>query len=301
MKKFLKTLLIFGLLFFVLEKAFYGFLLVAPTVEVDKRLEVVLNGELNKDLVVFGSSRGARNIIASQIEDSLNLTAYNLSYPGSDIEFHEFLLKSLLKFNYHPKDVILVVDDPKELLFSEQIKFRLDRLYPLSKYRHINDELIKRGEKSILSKIFILSRINRKNFDLSERTFREIDTIFDDGSMPIASQKPGVDFSFINDVPKYEIADELDNKRDAFIRFQNLCVDNNINLHIVFPPNFYKHNNLLEKRFKEISNTKVSFYVYDTLNPIYKNENYFYDLGHLKKNGAVVFTDEIINYLKTDM
>ena len=92
--------------------------------------------------MVFGSSRGARNIIASQIEDSLSIEAYNLSYPGSDITFHEFMLRSVLKFNKKPKIVLLVIDDPARVLPDEIIKFRLDRLYPLSKYDYINEELM---------------------------------------------------------------------------------------------------------------------------------------------------------------
>lgn len=297
MKKFLKLLLIFGILFFVLEKVFYIFIFVAPSLEVDNRLENVINGELNKDLIILGSSRGARNIIASQIGDSLHISSYNLSYPGSDIEFHEFLLKSLLKFNHPPKTVLLVVDEPAELLPSKAIKFRLDRLYPLSKYSYINDELIRRGEKSILSNVFALARINKNNFDIRKRRFTKLDSIFEDGSMPVSFQKKDADFVYPDNY-KYNSADELDYKLEAFAKFQELCISNNIDLHIVFPPNFYPLIPAFETRLKNLSNPEVSFYTYDSLNYVYKNTEYFYDVGHLQKNGAVVFTNEIIDYLK---
>ena len=115
MKKFLIQILLFSFTFFLFEKVFYVSLYVSPKLEIDKRLEYIINGNMNKDLIVLGSSRGARNIIASQIEDSLNISSYNLSYPGSDIEFHKFLLQSLIKYNEKPKIVLLVVDDNAEL------------------------------------------------------------------------------------------------------------------------------------------------------------------------------------------
>ena len=65
--------------------------------EVDNRLEKIITGKIKADILVFGSSRGARSVIASQISDSLHTSAYNLAFPGSDITFHSFLLEQLLK------------------------------------------------------------------------------------------------------------------------------------------------------------------------------------------------------------
>jgi hypothetical protein len=39
-----------------------------------------MDGKINKDIIFNGSSRGARDIIASQIERETGQTAYNLSY-----------------------------------------------------------------------------------------------------------------------------------------------------------------------------------------------------------------------------
>ena len=141
MKHFLYKILLFCLAFFVFEKLFYFVLFLAPTLENDKRLEMVINGEMNKDLIILGSSRGARSIIAGQIEDSLNISAYNLSYPGSDITFHEFMLRSLIKYNDKPRVVLLAVDDTIEFVESN-LEFRFDRLYPLAEYNYINNEII---------------------------------------------------------------------------------------------------------------------------------------------------------------
>ncbi|UPT70590.1 MAG: hypothetical protein M0D53_16190 [Flavobacterium sp. JAD_PAG50586_2] len=103
MKLFLKRLLLFSLIFFIVDKAFILVRSRCNENEYDKRLELILNGAMNKDLLIFGSSRGARGVIASQIEDSLNVKCYNLSYIKSNIEFHEFLLKVLIRHNKSPK------------------------------------------------------------------------------------------------------------------------------------------------------------------------------------------------------
>ena len=297
MKKFIIQILLFSVAFFVLEKIFYVFLYVSPDLEKDKRLENVINGNMNKNLIVLGSSRGARNIIANQIEDSLSISSYNLSYPGSNIEFHEFLLRALIKHNKNPEIILLAVDDPEELLPSKSIKFRLDRLYPLAKYDYINNEMIRRGEKTVLSKFLILARINRKNFDLRERNLSALDTLRCNGSMPISFQRKDRDFIYNDSRNNYDLDKELSVKVDAFKDLQELCVSNNIKLFIVFPPNFEDHNISFANRLNELSHPTTSFILYDTTDLTYQNRNYFYDEGHLKVNGARKFTNEIIGRL----
>ena len=99
MRLFLKHILLFAVLFFIIEKSAWFLLELAPDRQYDKRLENLINGKINKDLLVIGSSRGAGNILAGQLEKQTGLTSYNLSYQGSNIEFHDFLLSILLKHN----------------------------------------------------------------------------------------------------------------------------------------------------------------------------------------------------------
>jgi len=66
---------------------------------------------------------------------------------------------------------------------------------------------------------------------------------------------------------------------------------------MIFSPNFCAHNPSFEERLRQLACPDVSFYVYDTSNAIYRNDSYFYDGGHLQTNGAIIFTNEIINKL----
>lgn len=298
MKKFIIKVLIFLLSFFILEKIFLVFLLISPELEKDTRLQKILDGNINKDLIVLGSSRGARNIIAGQIEDSLNISSFNLSYPGADIEFQEFIFRSLLKFNEAPGIVLLVVDDPSLLLPSESLIFRLDRLYPLAKYNHINNEMISRNEKNILSKIFVLARINKRNFDIRKKHFTALDSIKVCGSMPVSFRRKDRNMEFIDRELRYDNSREVPDKVNAFNEIQRLSKLHNITLYIVYPPNYTNHNDLFEKRIRQLSSENTLHYVYDYSNEIYRDKEYFYDEGHLTINGAVIFTNEIINELK---
>lgn len=298
MASFFKTLFFFLLLFLIFDKLFYPFLLISPDLEADRRLDYIINGKMKKDLLIFGSSRGARNIIAGQIEDSIHISAYNLSYPGSNIEFHEFLLRTLIHFNEIPKFALLAVDE-EEFTPRESINFRLDRLYPLSKYDYINEELISRGQKTFLSKILVLERINKRNFDIRKKQFSALDTIISCGSMPISFQSPKWKYNFNDKLRQYDQATEQVDKIKAFEKFVNLCSENGIQLIVVFSPNFRPYNDRLENRVRELVDSKVNFYLYDTLNSIYKDSFYYFDNSHLKKNGSEIFTNEIIDYLKT--
>jgi hypothetical protein len=300
MKKFLKNILVFGLIFFLLDKIFLFFIVISPEKEADKRLELLINGKLNKEIVILGSSRGARNIIASEIEKKTGHSAYNLAYPGSDIEFHEFITRTLLKFNKPPKVILLSVDYPMAFLSDSILNFRLDRLYPLVKYNYINDELVARGEKNIImSNLFALSRMNKTNFDIRQKKFTALDTLYTDGSMPISFQKEDEDWTQTTIFTKYDSKKELEVKVKCFKKIIAMCHEKNIQLIIIQPPLFDPMDGAFKERLEQLSQNKIPFFDYNNQNPIYKNKDYFYDRTHLNRKGAMIFTDEITNYLNT--
>lgn len=298
MKKFLVTLVVFLVLFLAFDRLFLFFVYNSPSKEVDRRLEFVLDGKINKDIIILGSSKGARDIIASQLEKKTYHSAYNLSYPGSDVQFHEFLLRALIKFNSKPKMVILTVDNPIEVLPDSLITFRLDRLYPLVKFDYVNQELVDRNEKNeILSKLFVLHRITKGIFDIRQKKFTALDTLLKDGSMPISFQKENEDWNERMDNTTYPQQKESEIKLQCLQKIIAICKQNNIQLLLVSPPMFRGVNPMFKNRMLEIAGNNASFYEFDTQNPVYKDKNYFFDLNHLQRNGAVIFTTELSNYL----
>ena len=299
MKKFIVKILIFSTVFFLFDRLFYIFLDLSPKQEVDKRLDYVINGNMNKDLIIIGSSRGARDLIAKQIEDSLNISCYNLSYPGSNIDFHLFLLKCLIKHNKNPKSIILVLDEITQLVPDKNMEFRFDRLYTLSKHDYINEELIKRKEKNLLSRFLFLSRINKSNLDIRKKKFTEKDSLWICGSMPINS-KIKSNLNYKNE-RNYYLNNESDELIKDFLDFQEICTINKIQLFLVFPPNYNKINSLFKKRIIEFSKLSTKFIEYDISKFNKKSINYFYDQSHLNINGARIFTNDIIKKIKMNV
>jgi len=172
MKTFLKYVFLIALIFFILEKGFYYFIAYAPKKEYDKRLECILEGKMNKDIVVLGSSRGANDIIAKHL---------------------------------------LVLDGVFEFVGNSTLNFRNDRLLPLKKYNYVNDELIEQGEKNILSHVFCLSRIDRKDFSLRKSKPDPKNTLTPHGSIletaklkkTLVYNHQPVPYTSDNEIPEY--------------------------------------------------------------------------------------------------
>lgn len=300
MKKFLIRGILFFLLFFIVEKSAYYFSYVSPEREYDKRLESLMNGEINKELIVLGSSIGAGNIIAGQIEEQTGLSSYNLSYPGSDITFHKFILATLLEFNKKPQKIILLIDNPYEFIEVATLKYRFDRLYPLSMYNYINDELIKQNEKNEFSKLFCLARINKSNLKFGSVEIPVQNPIDASGSMPFIKRDSTVSMDFSTKVSAYSTLDELPEKLKAFEDIQRLCAEANIELIFVFSPYYRTFNDSFKNRFQKLMRSDNKIMVYDTLNPIYKNKDHYFDESHLMNHGATIFTTEITTFINNN-
>lgn len=301
MKKFIIRIVLFTLFFISLDKTLLYFREKSAHLEVDNRLEKIINGKIAADILVFGSSRGARSVIARQISDSLNWSAYNLAFPGSDITFHSFLLELLLKnkSNQIPEKIILVVDDADELQKSKSLKFRLDRMYPLVKYKVIRDELVKRKEKKpFVNELLVSHQLNKSNFLLKQKKFTKNDSIMSCGSMPISHQKKTFDKKFGKVPYNYDVKSELIQKINAFNDFINLCEKNDIQLIVALPPNFRVISNGFENRMKHFVRNKGVVWKYDQNKPDYSDPDNFFDNAHLQKKGAIIYTADLIAYLK---
>lgn len=301
MKKFLIRLAIFTVFFFLVDKLFIFVRNAGPALEVDRRLEKILEGQINADLLVFGSSRGARSVIAQRFIDSLGVSAYSLAYPGSDVTFHEYLLRQTLevKGNKKPKTVILVVDDSDELKPSKSLKFRFDRMYPLVKYKSVRDEMVKRKEKKpIITELLVLHQMNKSNFLFKQRKFTKNDSIMPCGSMPISHQKKTFDKKYNTEIYNYTREDELIQKIKAFRTFKDHCKDNNIQLIVAIPPNFRKVTVGFVPRLKQVMEGYGTVFMYDDSKPEYSNPDYFFDNTHLQKVGSEIYTMELVHYYK---
>lgn len=298
MTRLLLKLFLFAGLFLVFDKLFIIVANRSAESEVDRRLEYLVNGEINTNIFILGSSRGARGIIAEQIKIKTGCSAYNLCYPGSNVVFHEFLLRTLIKFNDKPEMILLVVDDDTEFKYNSTIIFRKDRLYPLVKYRPIWTELADcEGRSLIFPSMLVLDRLNKYNFDLRQKGFTSLDTINNCGSMPLSWQSRERDWNIDFGERLYSKDNELKEYIDAYKQIINICSINEIKLVIVFPPLLKTHSETFEERIKRLGSPNTDYLIYESSNPAYRNEDLFHDVGHVMREGAEIFTDEIIDYI----
>lgn len=299
MNLFIKRILIFSLIFFVIEKGVWFLLQETPKRQYDKRLELMLQGKINKDIIVLGSSRGAGNILTGQLEQETGLTAYNLSYQGSHVEFHKFVLETLLKFNKPPKYVLLSIDNSSQFIKEPSLNYREDAVLPLTKYYYINHELVTQNINSPLSYMFFLGRYNKFHSlfrDAFVNTRNPIDSF---GSMGIL-KKNDVTLDYNNQIEDYNPKFEEESRLKAFNTIQKLCELHKIKLVFVFSPSFSSFDSRFYTRFKKLIQPEHSVFVYDTTSSIYKNQDYFYDKSHLFINGAKIFTTELSKFVKNE-
>ncbi|WP_124980921.1 hypothetical protein [Nonlabens xiamenensis] len=292
MKKFLQACLVFGLLLFVVDKGLYFFIEHAPKKEYDKRLELILNGEMNKDIIILGSSRGANNIAAEQLEKQTGLSTYNLSYRGSNVIFHEFILKTLLKYNKKPEKLLLVIDYENQFLSNHSLHFRYDRLFPLKNYSYINQKLIASDKKNVLSPYLFALKIDRADFNLKPNRVYPINLMTSHGSK-LLPPKPNDDLKYIASTSAYDINKEDEEKLASLHSIERICKENNIQLYYVFTPIYKAYNTDFVNRFKNLKSKRASIIFYDTLNTEYRSSDLFRDEAHMFSKGAQIFTSEI--------
>lgn len=298
MTKFLYKIAIFALLFFVLDKLFLLWEAKLPELEYDQRLEQLITGKIQQEVLVLGSSRGARGILANKLEEATGYTTYNLSYPGSDILFHAFLLEKCLE-KTKAKMIVLVLDDPGAFYDYETINFRYDKLNPLTTYPEIRAELVKRGKKISYVTDWVVSYRVRETFPSNlkakEKTSKE--TIRTHGSMPLDFTKPEFKGKFAAAMV-YDLNRENKEKRDALVEMVELAKYNKVKLLLVYPPNFYPPTKAFRNRIETLVGADALIYAYNDSDSSYQNPNYFYDESHLKINGASIFTEELSRAIK---
>jgi len=302
MKQFLWRVAAFAMVFFLIDKGFILLRDAAPEREVDRRLEAIITGKVDAEIVILGSSRGARSLIAGQISDATGQRALNLSYPGSNVVFHEFLLRQLTetKGNTLPKTVILAVDDGSQLSTAPSLTFRFDRLYPLVKYQTIRDEMVRRREKlPIVNECLILHQMNKSNFLLRQKKFTRNDVILPCGSMPIDHQKDSFNKRFIEEAKTYHRGSEVPEKAAAFHEIVRRCRDLGIQLIIAIPPNFNITSEGFKERMEELVGDSGTVWMFDDSKAEYRDEKNFFDHAHLRTIGAAFFTTDFIEFYQT--
>lgn len=301
MRRFLLHSIILLIAFFVFDKAAYFILSGYAKIQEDNRLELLLNGELQHDIIVLGSSRGASNIDAFQLEKHLQKTTYNLSYRGSDVRFQELIFRKYLEHHSAPEKVLLVVDNPYAILKESTLGMRYDRLYPLAHYNEVNSILIEKNQHSWVSSFLYFLRVHPNQLVFNKEKQKSKFPFNARGSQLLPDKSTSSNNLTFETTVNYSNKNIDPAKVNSFKEIQKLCLKNDIQLYFVFSPDYYQFNERFYNEFKTEFNSNANFIKYSIQNTEYKNASNFYDISHLNHRGTRIFTQEVAeSLLKTN-
>lgn len=266
----------------------------------------ILEGDVDADIVIYGSSRAWLHLNPKIIEDSTGVSTYNLGIDGHNFYMQYLRHDLLLKYNRPPATIILSLDNftfdkKKELYNSEQFLPYLDnkeildatKTYFGFDYYDYRLPLIRyAGQKDALKnalKIIIkpsLNHIDRyKGYSGQELVWNN------DLDRAIAIQK-----KYVQHFDSATIT--------LFDQFLRETLAKKIEIIMVYSPEYIGGQQF-------VSNRKQVFSIYDSFSRKYKipffdysddsmslNKDYFYNSQHLNSNGANIFTRKVIHDIK---
>lgn len=267
----------------------------------------IIEGKVNSEIVIYGSSRAWVHINPTMISDSLIVSAYNLGIDGHNFWLQYLRHSLLLQNNTKPKLIIHSLDiytlqKTKDLynseqflpymLWNEEIKNAtisyngydlIDYVIPLIRYY---------GKLDAIKAVISLSINPRGNRVERIRGYQGEDVQWN------------TDFDKAKKTMKfYEVS--LDTASVLlFERYLNECKANNIKIIFVYTPEyiegqkFVKNRNEIISLYTELSKKyDIPFYDYSN-DTISFQKKYFYNASHLNKTGSELFTNKLIEKLK---
>lgn len=254
--------------------------------------------EVQTDLLILGASRAQEQYMPSILEDSLQISSYNIGKSGMSFFYHYAIFKSVLK-RYSPK--IIVFDfETNEFLKNESSYATLSTILPYYKSQPELRPII--NLRSPFEKYKLLSatypynslifKIAIGNTNLNNKVKKE-----DKGYVALTRKlnQPmhNVDLS----IP-YEI-DTL--KINLFNKLIDECKEKDIQLFIVCAPYYINHlgKDTSVELVKEIAYRKnITFLDYAQNETFMKKPLLFDDTVHLNKTGATIFSAMLGSKLK---
>lgn len=266
----------------------------------------IIEGQMSKDILIYGSSRAWVHFDSKIIEDSLGLSTYNLGIDGHNFWLQYLRHKKLLKHNKPPNFIILSLgvfslSKRKDLYNHYQfLPFQYDKEfydytksyegfsifdYTLPMYRYI-------GKQDSIKKI-IKAQFNeayREPYRI--KGFRGMHRQWNDdlakAKLTIKSYESVMDQASV----------------DLIQTFINECNRLNIRVILVYSPEYIEGQEFVSNRHEIISfyqnlalKNNLSFIDYSN-DPICRSKNYFYNSMHLNADGARVFTNKLVIDLK---
>lgn len=255
--------------------------------------------ETKADILIFGTSKANHSYNPEIFSERLNTSTYNVGRDGGSVLYDYALLTSITQ-RYIPK--IIILDVSWEFEKKQEAYDRLSMLLPYYKTHPEIQSIIEL--KSRYEKIKLLSRVypyNSMLFTILAGNLRnnKAGTTELNGYVPLF--KVWKNEIKIYDIPDYEIDSAKINYYKSFIK---KCISLNVKLYIVISPDFMQlkkteKSAIMARNYAEYYN--IDFFDYSTDPLFLENSKYFADPTHLNADGALVFTNLLIDKIEQDI
>jgi hypothetical protein len=287
MKRFFKLSGVFVFIFFIasLLLDFIFTSIISKSSERNKVENVIHSFGKKYDVIIMGTSR-ANNHFVTNLFEKKGLKSFNYGISGSHLFETSLLLKLMIANKFQIKNLILEAD--LSICNEKRDEGTTARFMP---YIHTNS-IIKEHYKnqSDFKQLYYLPFNRYIKFD-AKIGFREVyevlakkptNTLQNKGYYPLISDKKG---SMKNDISALKVI-----RNKYYEEIKKICKQNNINLIAVMTPMCQNTKGLdyfdkVKKQYPEINNFEN----------IVTEDRYFASCGHLNNEGAIIYTNHIIN------
>jgi|GEM_PF-2553039 len=269
----------------------------------DNRIGLLLDGQINSDIIIVGSSRALNNYNPEIISDATGRSCYNFGLSGSNILYHEAIINLMIHQNKKPSLIIYSVDDHATFYEIPNIIFRKDVLYPFVYDDEVNKFVSLQLKKNTLATKFSktyrenMNFVNALKFPIYGQEIVDYKTNHLDrnGANLLIMRKEDPPATFRN------LKINVDNLHislkywASFRRIQENCQKTDIKIIFVLPPVYINGY----PGFKKILDEAVlnDSPVYDYTNSI-SDSTLFFNGDHLNNKGADWFTQNLTQHLK---
>lgn len=292
MKRSIKYILIFVVLFFILD-----FITGLVMERIFPEITFGTYGKVNKSLcaeeeiLIFGSSRAQHHYDPEIIINETGMSCYNTGMGGYGL-FYNYALLNELVAKHKPKIVILdlssnVIVDPKSFL-----KLNIFMPYYFD-YLSFSEIMKLDPDFSRFKTIF--------------KTYVYNSTLYDYIRTAIPHDNQGNGYRGL--LPKLDTTtfkpmrlsphETFGNIKKTYLnKFINTAIQHNIRLICIVSPTYEKfdvHNRIIGEMERIIKAKDVEFYDYSDFDKLYKKPEYFKDQLHMNVHGVEIFSREVSN------
>ena len=287
MKRFFKLTVLFIFILFIasllLDVVFTT--IISQSSERNKVENVMHSFGKKYDLVIMGTSRANNHFVADLFEKK-GLKSFNYGISGSHLFETSLLLKVMIANKFQIKNLILEAD--LSICNEKRDEGITARFMP---YIHTNSIIKEHYKKeSDFKQLYYVPFYRYIKFD-AKIGFREVyevlakkptNTLYNKGYYPLISDKKG---SMKNNISTLKVI-----RNKYYEEIKKLCKQNNINLIVVMTPMCKNTKGLdyfdkVKKQYPEINNFENTV----------TDDRYFASCGHLNNEGAIIYTNHILN------